>query len=215
MPPREKSDGERRRDKERAKRRHAAEKLVIEREHREAGNPGDERAAELRAVKEVLKAEQLFMVDIPADGHCLYRAVLDQVSFHRAPTLNSALLKIVEAFPSPTPHEALRKSVGDHLQKHAPEYSPYVPVPEGIDAESSGGAFFRAYCVSVAEDPMQWGTLLEVRALSELLGVHVRVISASTVTTFGDEKGPLRLSLVYLEKLYTLGGHFNSARMRS
>ncbi len=159
--------------------------------------------------------------DIPSDGHCLYRAIADQLSLildhgdshdhHKGKKGKVPSQSLTSQ--APPDFKELRRIAADHIRRNANEFAPFIGVlPEDEEFES--------YCQKVAsESAAEWGGQLEIRALSECLQRPIYVYSASApVVVMGEEhttsigqKGeiiPIRIS--YHRHLFALGEHYNS-----
>lgn len=147
------------------------------------------------------------IVDIPADGHCLYRAVSSQLNRHANATNNNQS------------YQDMRNLCADTLLRHRDEFASFV---EETDYE--------AYVRKVRSDPDCWGGHVEIMALSlalrrcvdiystqhlhpHPLRIDARAAMASSSTTPSsvaaddDNVGPIRLSYHY--HYYALGEHYN------
>lgn len=135
-----------------------------------------------------LLSNNLKIKDIPPDGNCLYHAIADQLS------LSNEL-----------PHhniKQLRSIAANHMRANESEYAPFV---DDIS--------FDEYCNKVESDVLaEWGGELEIRALSESLGVCIHIYSADAPLLLMNEtaasKAILRLS--FHRHLFALGEHYNS-----
>lgn len=77
-----------------------------------------------------LKPLQLSIKGIPADGNCLYRAVIDQLyetqSIHR------------HAYPkdgTEEPYRVLRNAVGTYMGSRGYTYMPFMAIPEHLSSQ--------------------------------------------------------------------------------
>lgn len=167
-----------------------------ERERREAGPSA--RALELVALATQLAkcSPPLRVLEVAADGHCLYRAVGHQLRCVR-PELHEWKRPAAEV------HEEVRALCAGALRKRPEDYSPFAELKDSED--------FGAYCDRV-ERSGDWGGELELRALADELRVRIRVHRAG-------ESGPLELGraaaggplqVTYHEHYYALGEHYNS-----
>lgn len=95
----------------------------------------------------------LKIVDIAADGNCLYRAISHQLAFQGA--------------VQQPDHEALRGICADYMQAHADDYLPF------LEEEFASPDGFEKYLAQVRGT--EWGGELELRALSEVLGHPIKV----------------------------------------
>ncbi|XP_004439938.1 PREDICTED: OTU domain-containing protein 6A [Ceratotherium simum simum] len=139
----------------------------------------------------ILEAKNLEMKDIPADGHCMYRAIQDQLVFS-------------------VTVESLRRRTADYLRKHVDDFLPFFSNPETGDAYSRND--FMSYCHDIMHSAA-WGGQLELRALSHVLQTPIEVIqSDSPALLIGEEYTQKPLTLVYLRYSCNLGEHYNSVK---
>ncbi|KAM9180456.1 OTU domain-containing protein 6A [Dugong dugon] len=170
--------------------------LERERQERIAGSGMEEPLAGFRRDEEeklsvILGAKNLEMKDIPADGHCMYRAIQDQLLFS-------------------VTVESLRGRTADYMQKHIDDFLPFFIDPETGDARSRDD--FLSYCDNIVRNA-SWGGQLELRALSHVLQTPIEVIQAdSPVVVIGEEYSKKPLVLVYLRYACSLGEHYNSVK---
>ncbi|KAM9577629.1 OTU domain-containing protein 6A [Trichechus inunguis] len=173
-------------------------RMALERERQEriAGAGMEEPLAGFRRDEEeklsvILGAKNLEMKDIPADGHCMYRAIQDQLMFS-------------------VTVESLRGRTADYMQKHIDDFLPFFSDPETGDARSRDD--FLSYCDNIVRNA-SWGGQLELRALSHVLQTPIEVIQAdSPVVVIGEEYSKKPLVLVYLRYACSLGEHYNSVK---
>lgn len=190
---RKKEKAQKKRDGKSAKdAEHEAEK---EREKREAGPSG--RALELAALATQLAkcSPPLRVLEVAADGHCLYRAIGEQVRSVR-PELHEWKR------PSAEGHDEVRALCANALRKRPDDYAPF--------AELQGSEDFDGYCERV-EHSGDWGGELELRALADEL--HVRILvhragEAKPLELGGAAGEPLQVT--YHKHYYALGEHYNS-----
>lgn len=136
--------------------------------------------------------------EIQADGHCMYRAVEDQLK--RAGKEVS--------------FRDLRRRAAEYMRDHREEFMPFV-LAEADDVEDGSRSpeeIFTAHCVQV-EDTASWGGQVELHALSRSLRAPIEVYSAMLPlmelgVEFKDARPPLRVA--YLEHAFGLGQHYNS-----
>ncbi|XP_004694509.1 PREDICTED: OTU domain-containing protein 6A [Condylura cristata] len=139
----------------------------------------------------ILGAKNLQMKDIPADGHCMYRAIQDQ------------LVVTVTL-------ECLRGRTADYLRKHADEFLPFFSNPKNSDGSRLED--FMSYCDDIVHSA-SWGGQLELRALSHILQTPIEVIQAdSPIVLIGEEYTKKPLVLVYLRYACSFGEHYNSVK---
>lgn len=138
----------------------------------------------------------LRMVEVPGDGHCLYRSVADQVRSVRPDLFQWRR-------PLEFSHEEIRCLCADEMLGAPGKYEPF--------AELNGDEGFADYCRRVRESA-DWGGQLELTALSSALGISIVVHRANESTmTIGEGIGHgAPLQVAYLKHYYTLGEHYNS-----
>ncbi|MBZ3888114.1 OTU domain-containing protein 6A [Sciurus carolinensis] len=172
-------------------------RATLERERQERAAKAEmEHMASFRREEEeklatILEAKNLEMKDIPTDGHCMYRAIQDQLVFS-------------------VTVESLRCRTAEYMQKHVDDFLPFFSDPE------TGGAYtrddFMSYCENIVRSA-SWGGQLELRALSHVLKTPIEVIQAdSPVIIIGEEYNKKPLTLVYLHYACNLGEHYNSVK---
>lgn len=140
----------------------------------------------------ILEAKNLEMKEIPADSHCLYRAVQDQLSFS-------------------VTVESLRGRAANYMRKHVDEFLPFFSDPETGDVYTRDDFF--NYCDNIVHNA-SWGGQLELRALSHVLQCPIEVIQTeSPVLLIGEEYTKKPLTLVYRRYTSSFGGeHYNSVK---
>ncbi|XP_012316239.1 OTU domain-containing protein 6A [Aotus nancymaae] len=154
-----------------------------------------ERLADCQREKEklttILEARGLEMKEIAADGHCMYRAIQDQLVFSMSV-------------------EALRCRAASYMQKHVDEFLPFFGNSETGDP--FGYDDFVSYCNKIVHTKA-WGGQLELRALSHVLKTPIEVIQANSPTVvIGEEYTKKPIILVYLRYGRTFCEHYNSVR---
>ncbi|KAJ8602428.1 hypothetical protein CTAYLR_001237 [Chrysophaeum taylorii] len=185
---------ERKREKARNKRnrRAARERERVERVAAESTEleKTSERRAELDAINNVLAPAGLRIVEVAADGNCLYRAVEHQLA--------------LAGLDSPeTTYSSLRRRAADYMRAHEDDFIAFF---EGTDPKT----VFRDHCARVA-DTADWGGQTELLALANLLRVPIWVYSRDApILKMGDtiQKPPLRLA--FHRHYFALGEHYNS-----
>ncbi|KAL0588968.1 OTU domain-containing protein 6A [Plecturocebus cupreus] len=139
----------------------------------------------------ILQAKGLEMKQIPADGHCMYRAIQDQLAFSMSV-------------------EMLRCRASSYMKKHIDEFLPFFGNSETGD--SFGYDNFMSYCDNIVHTTV-WGGQLELRALSHVLKTPIEVIQADSPTlVIGEEYTKKPIILVYLHHACMVGEHYNSVR---
>eukprot|EP00741_Cyanophora_paradoxa_P015638 tig00020903_g15095.t1 len=157
-------------------------------ERMNAPNPGLE---ESNRLSEYLKPQGFQIKDITSDGHCMFRAIADQLQLVGQPISAAA------------PHVILRQMAVDFMRKNPDDFAPFVVSDEGS---------FEDYCKQIA-DTAAWGSQLELQALSRCLNCKICVYSADSkqpIEIGGDQDSvhPLRVS--FHRFLLSQGEHYNS-----
>ncbi|GAA6100467.1 deubiquitinase OTUD6B [Tachysurus ichikawai] len=167
-----------------------------ERENRiaeaEVENLSGSRYQESLKLTQKLAEKQLQIKEISSDGHCMYRAVEDQL------TGRVCSLKIQE----------LRVQTAQYMRSHKDDFLPFLTNPS--TGEMYSAEEFEKYCSDVAETAA-WGGQLELRALTHVLQLPIEVIQADSPTiVIGEEYDKSPITLVYMRHAYGLGEHYNS-----
>uniref|UniRef100_A0A3B4XQA4 ubiquitinyl hydrolase 1 n=1 Tax=Seriola lalandi dorsalis TaxID=1841481 RepID=A0A3B4XQA4_SERLL len=137
-----------------------------------------------------LAQQQLQIKEISSDGHCMYRAIEDQL-----PELTMSV-------------KELRSRTADHMRSHADDFLPFLTNPNTGDMYTTEE--FEKYCSEV-EHTAAWGGQLELRALTQVLHLPIQVIQAdSPAVKIGEEYKSEPITLVYMRHAYGLGEHYNS-----
>ncbi|XP_004595324.2 OTU domain-containing protein 6A [Ochotona princeps] len=180
------SRAQRRRERKAAIERERRERIRVQERERTASY-GREEEAKLATI---LLAKNLEMKYIPADGHCMYRAVQ-----HQLPVFVTVA--------------SLRRSTAEYMQHHVDEFLPFFSNPDGHTCTRKD---FLKYCEDI-DRCASWGTQIELRALSHILQTPIEVIQAdSPIITIGEEYNKKPLILVYLRYACDIGEHYNSVR---
>ncbi|KAG7501090.1 hypothetical protein JOB18_039541 [Solea senegalensis] len=142
-----------------------------------------------------LAQQQLQIKEIPSDGHCMYRAVEDQLAQRSKPALTMSL-------------EKLRSLTAEHMRSHVDDFLPFLTNPNNGNMYTPDE--FEKYCCDV-EHTAAWGGQLELRALTQVLHLPIEVIQAdSPAIKIGEEFDSESITLVYMRHAYGLGEHYNS-----
>ncbi|KAL7079475.1 hypothetical protein ACQ4LE_000993 [Meloidogyne hapla] len=150
---------------------------------------------ENEAIKQLLIHRNLKLKDIPPDGDCLYKAISHQYFILRG-------LKHTA--------EDLRVMAAKYIRKNKKEFLGYLINSEGnlVDEESFNDYYSKVkHMCSKGGD---WGGEPEIRALSEVLNVCIKILNADgTINKFGDDDSE-HLLITYHKYAYSLGEHYNS-----
>lgn len=142
-----------------------------------------------------LAQQQLQIKEISSDGHCMYRAIEDQLAQRSKPGLSMSV-------------KELRARTAEHMRAHADDFLPFLTNPNTGDMYTTDE--FEKYCSDV-EHTAVWGGQLELRALTQVLKLPIEVIQASSTTIkIGEEFVSEPVTLVYMRHAYGLGEHYNS-----
>ncbi|XP_054842029.1 deubiquitinase OTUD6B [Eublepharis macularius] len=180
------------------KRREKKAALEKEREERiaeaEIENLTGARHLESQKLAHVLSTRQLEIKQVPSDGHCMYRAVEDQLKEQQ----NSWTVA------------TLRIQTAEYMRSHADDFLPFLTNPNTGDVYSQDE--FEKYCCDIA-NTAAWGGQLELRALSHILQTPIEVVQMdSPPIIVGEEYNRKPLILVYMRHAYGLGEHYNSVK---
>ncbi|KAK4484993.1 hypothetical protein RD792_007600 [Penstemon davidsonii] len=141
--------------------------------------------------------------EIKPDGHCLYRAVEDQLALQSGGC-------------SPYSFQELRQMVAAYMRNHVSEYLPFFLSENMADGESEDSLTerFEKYCKEI-ESTAAWGGHLELGALTHCLKKHIMIFSGSFPDVeMGKEykSGSLNASIMlsYHKHAFGLGEHYNS-----
>lgn len=192
----EETDGKQSRTSKAQKRRDKRAALEKERETRiaeaEVENLTGSRHLENLKLKEKLAERHLQIKEISSDGHCMYRAVEDQLM------VRGCALGLKE----------LRAQTAQYIRSHADDFLPFLTDPNTGDMYTADE--FEKYCNDVA-DTAAWGGQLELKALSQVLQLPIEVIQAESLSIIiGEEYDRPPITLIYMRHAYGLGEHYNS-----
>ncbi|GAA0158192.1 cysteine protease [Lithospermum erythrorhizon] len=193
-----------------AKRREKRAQEEAAREQRikeEQSNIVSDRMVENEKLERKLEPLGLIINEIKPDGHCLYRAVEDQ-------------LAVLSGGSSPYTYQELRHMAAAYMRKHASDFLPFF-LSENSSEESTDDSLaerFEHYCREV-EATAAWGGQLELGALTQCLKKHIMVFSGSfpdvemgkeykADSGLGSSNSSIVLS--YHRHAFGLGEHYNS-----
>ncbi|ERE65131.1 OTU domain-containing protein 6A [Cricetulus griseus] len=149
------------------------------------------RREEEEKIAAILGAKNLEMKAIPADGHCMYRAIQDQLVFS-------------------VTVESLRYRTAYYMRKHIDDFLPFFTEPEAGNFYTRED--FLRYCDDIVYRA-SWGGQLELRAISHVLQTPIEVVQAnSPIIVIGEEYNRKPLTLVYLHYACDFGEHYNSVK---
>ncbi|XP_034016914.1 deubiquitinase OTUD6B [Thalassophryne amazonica] len=185
------SKAQKRRDKKAAQEKERESRIA----EAEAQNLLGVRHQESLKLAQILAQQQLQIKDISSDGHCMYRAVEDQLTQRSLPGLSMSV-------------KELRSRTAEHMRSHVDDFLPFLTNPNTGDMYTTEE--FEKYCSDV-EHTAAWGGQLELRALTQVLHLPIEVIQADSPTLkIGEEYDGEPITLVYMRHAYGLGEHYNS-----
>ncbi|KAH7283689.1 hypothetical protein KP509_34G019600 [Ceratopteris richardii] len=190
---------QRRRDKK-AQQEVEREQKILE----EQANIVSDRVLENQLLERKLRPLGFTLKEIKSDGHCLYRAVEDQLALYPHVCQQSTF-------------QELREVAASYMRSHPEDFIPFIASED--DSEGNQDRFER-YCHEV-EATASWGGQLELDAIARALRRHIIVFSANLPEVeMGKEferisadpgvtvNPTLRLS--YHRHAFGLGEHYNS-----
>ncbi|XP_040849228.1 deubiquitinase OTUD6B [Ochotona curzoniae] len=182
------SKAQKRRDKKAALEKEREERIA----EAEIENLSGARHIESEKLAQILAARQLEIKQIPSDGHCMYRAIEDQLKGQ------DCALSVA----------ALRSRAAEYMQSHVEDFLPFLTNPNTGNVYSAEE--FGKYCEDIV-NTASWGGQLELRALSHILQTPIEIIQADSLPiVVGEEYKKNPLILVYMRHAYGLGEHYNS-----
>ncbi|KAJ0817262.1 putative ubiquitinyl hydrolase 1 [Helianthus annuus] len=161
-----------------------------------------DRMVENERLEKKLEPLGLVINEIKPDGHCLYRAVEDQLK--------------VKGLTFYTFQE-LRKMVADYMRQNSSDFLPFFlsEVTDGDCDDPVVEKRFESYCNEV-ESTAAWGGQLELGALTHCLKKHIMIFSGSFPDVemgkeykSGESLGS-SIMLSYHKHAFGLGEHYNS-----
>ncbi|KAM5563936.1 OVARIAN TUMOR DOMAIN-containing deubiquitinating enzyme 5 [Rosa sericea] len=175
----------------------------------EQSNLVSDRMVEDEKLGKKLEPLGLTINEIKPDGHCLYRAIQDQLAH-------------LSGGSSPYTYQELREMVAAYMRKHAPDFLPFFLSDNQVDGDSDDSLAerFENYCKEV-ESTAAWGGQLELGAFTHCLKKPIMVYSGSfpdvemgkeykseSGNGFGSSGSSIMLS--YHKHAFGLGEHYNS-----
>ncbi|KMS98633.1 hypothetical protein BVRB_3g070310 [Beta vulgaris subsp. vulgaris] len=165
-----------------------------------------DRTVENELLEKKLGPLGLTIYEVKPDGHCLYRAVEDQ-------------LVHLSRGSSPYNFQQLREMVASYMRDHAFDFLPFFTSENAVEGESDDSLSqrFESYCKEV-ESTAAWGGQLELGALTHCLKKHIMIFSGSFPDVeMGkeykiDDDASLSscIKLSYHRHAFGLGEHYNS-----
>mmetsp|Transcript_1010 Transcript_1010/g.1081 ORF Transcript_1010/g.1081 Transcript_1010/m.1081 type:complete len:286 (-) Transcript_1010:248-1105(-) len=179
-----------------------AQEEIREQEKAEAKKNAGPSAKDIETEKiaKKLLGKNLVIKDISSDGHCMYRAIADQLAQHG----NSSLAS------SKAPHMLLRSMCVSYMKENRHMFEPFMIL--------ENGETFESYCTKM-RNTSAWGGQLELRALANALQQSIAVVNADTEdVVMGEEfmSNPEDLIRLTFHRHYlALGEHYNSTEPAS
>lgn len=171
----------------------------------EQSNAISDRTVENEKLEEKLERLGLTINEVKPDGHCLYRAVEDQLAH-------------LSGGSSPFNFQQLREMVASYMRDNAAEFLPFFSSESEGESDDYLKEKFENYCREV-ESTAAWGGQLELGALTHCLQKHIMIFSGSFPDVemgkeykSDDGNGPLCSSIMlsYHRHAFGLGEHYNS-----
>jgi OTU domain-containing protein 6 len=151
---------------------------------------------ELTKIKQKLFEMNLDIKEVISDGNCMYYAVADQLVQH---------LNLSKTFAE------LRELTCDYMLRNPNEFQPY------LSSEETGEPLtieeYEDYCLKIKElNAPVWGSMTELKALSDVLAVLIQVIQAEgSEILIGDaSRYQTKLIITYHRHMFGSGEHYNS-----
>ncbi|KAG8066306.1 hypothetical protein GUJ93_ZPchr0004g39293 [Zizania palustris] len=195
-----KSSKSARRREKKAKEEAAREQRIQE----EQNNLVSDRMIENEKLEKKLEPLGLTIKEIKPDGHCLYRAVENQLSLYSRGTTQYN-------------YQDLRQMTANYMKEHAADFLPFFLADGKVESGPDPLESFKRYCEEI-ESTAAWGGQLELGALTHCLKKHIVVYSGSfpdvemgkdyKLESGGTDAPSIRLS--YHRHAYGLGEHYNS-----
>ncbi|CAM0949206.1 unnamed protein product [Alopecurus aequalis] len=187
-----------RRREKKAKEEAAREQRIEE----EQTNLVSDRMVEDEKLEKRLEPLGLTIHEIKPDGHCLYRAIENQLSLHSKGTTQYS-------------YQELRQMTAKYMREHAADFLPFFLSEGKAESGPDPSESFESYCEEI-ESTAAWGGQLELGALTHCLKKHIVVYSGSFPDVeMGKEytkksEGDPSIRLSYHRHAYGLGEHYNS-----
>jgi OTU domain-containing protein 6 len=196
------SKGAKRREKK-AKEEAAREQRIQE----EQSNLVSDRMLENEKLERKLEPLGLTIQEIKPDGHCLYRAVENQLMLHSNGTARYS-------------YQDLRQMTAKYMREHASDFLPFFLAEGKAEAGLDPSESFEKYCQEI-ESTAAWGGHLELGALTHCLRKHIVVYSGSfpdvemgqeyiSRSEGGNAGDATSIKLSFHRHAYGLGEHYNS-----
>ncbi|XP_041454346.1 deubiquitinase OTUD6B-like isoform X2 [Lytechinus variegatus] len=190
--PQKLSKAQKRRNKKAQEEKEKAERIAIA----EKDNVNSARNIENRQFADITSKRNLQIKQIPSDGHCLYNAVVHQLS----------LQGIEEKM------EVVRQKVSDYMKTNIDEFLCFLTKPDTGDMLTADE--YEKYCDDVA-NTAAWGGHHEMKAITEVYKKPIEVLQAEgPLLKIGEHFDTQPIMLSYHHHAYGLGEHYNSVMVR-
>eukprot|EP00057_Strongylocentrotus_purpuratus_P019773 XP_011674247.1 PREDICTED: OTU domain-containing protein 6B isoform X2 [Strongylocentrotus purpuratus] len=190
--PQKLSKAQKRRNKKAQEEKEKVERIAIA----EKDNVNSARNIENKQFADITSKRNLQIKQIPSDGHCLYNAVVHQLS----------LQGIEEKM------EMVRQKVSDHMKSNIDEFLCFLTKPDTGDMLTPDE--YEKYCDDVA-NTADWGGHHEMKAITEVYKKPIEVLQAAgPLLKMGEEFKGHPIMLSYHHHAYGLGEHYNSVMER-
>ena len=158
----------------------------------EIANRPDLALQESEAFNHRLTREGFRILEVSADGHCLFSAIGCQLN-------------------PPMDHWQLRTLAATYLKEHRPDFEHFIEMGEEEVSTSIDDRFVE-YCRKLESTGM-WGGQVELEALSHALNVTITVLQAHGPElnfNFGPSDTKQRIYLSFHRHAFSLGEHYNA-----
>lgn len=176
----------------------------------EIANMKNPRKEEKEALAQQLNSLGMTVVEIRADGHCLYSSVADQLVLTSHPVAKEFSSSKKEEAKKKEPAAVVREIAAKYMLAHPADFIGFVTNDEGEPVLND--AEYQQYCNNITSpDLVIWGGEPEIVALSKALKCPIAVHSANNppLKIGGDIAAtPLNISLHRFE--LSAGNHYNS-----
>lgn len=178
----------------------------------EQSNAISDKRIENEKLEKKLEPLGLTISEVKPDGHCLFRAVEDQLTH-------------INGGSPPYNFQKLREMVASYMRANASEFLPFFSSENVVEGETEDSLKerFENYCREV-ESTAAWGGQLELGALTHCLKKHIMIFSGSFPDVemgkeykSEEENVPSSSSIMlsYHRHAFGLGEHYNSVVPKS
>lgn len=150
------------------------------------------RSTEHLKISELVKALNLAVYEIPADGNCMFYALQHQLQDRGHPQTIAQL----------------RETAADYMTQHQNDFLPYLVNPQSGDMLNP--TEFENYCTEIKSDGV-WGGMHEAHAISSALQVPIKILQADVPpVVLGESYSSDPIILLYYRHKFGLGEHYDS-----